>query len=514
MKKILIYYSIILLLLVGCRPELQIGGEGPDSGEATLYLHLQPQKLASITKAGEVQAQHGDKMNNVRVFLVNSANSVVAYASSERGSVVFNAEHTEADAVHANISAGIYTLYVVANVPESFPYDHNTSTINNAFKQATVSLAAGVYEPTYSEEQGMPLSVMQQITILSGENHLSTELLRICGRLRVYLSNKTSAADNLNLCINSISFNAKNPDRSYIFSDGSSTPAYNTRSFMIYNNIESPLHCIASGDTELLYDSYMFETGDKLAGLRINIIGGVVSNSLNPEIEHHVLYHTNENAGVYAASTEVGSKYLIKNADANYYLRKPNSGSTLTGEVITNVSKLQVEDKFPNFLWEITENTNSDIKIKHTMLESNSYIVIPQSTDAPSLAYPGNTKYDNNGSLYRERSSTRFYQMYYDGSLKTKADVRNTRYSTNQYTWLFYPVTETESSKLINAVALINHKSHISYIDKYGVSQTLDKIMRNQEIEILINVYYSPEIHEFSFELLDWTNHEYETTFD
>lgn len=54
----------------------------------------------------------------------------------------------------------------------------------------------------------------------------------------------------------------------------------------------------------------------------------------------------------------------------------------------------------------------------------------------------------------------------------------------------------------------------ISYIDKYGNSQTLKQISRNDHINIVVNIFYNRELGDFEYSVESWDKVENETTFD
>ena len=55
---------------------------------------------------------------------------------------------------------------------------------------------------------------------------------------------------------------------------------------------------------------------------------------------------------------------------------------------------------------------------------------------------------------------------------------------------------------------------NINYIDDYGVTVPLAQICRNEDVNIVINVFYNPEYALVYFEVEAWTEVENGTTFD
>lgn len=328
----------------------------------SLELHIGTQ--AMISKAGELAAQ-GDKFNNIRGWLVKDDGTIVGRGSNVDGAtidpadgpIVIDPSGTTATANIPSLASGIYIMYVLANAPAVLDWDLYTvgTSIDDNFKNALIELDAAHIEPTFSESEGMPLSLVQKVTIMSGTNVLNGKLSRVCARLVVRCSNKTISSENLALCVSRISFTARNPRSTFVFTDGLRLPpAYAQSEFKQYTNVSAST--IAASTTEQLYDSYLFETSSEAEGCSLTIKGGILPTDTTPIID--------ENG------------------------------------VVTNASK-RFEQTFP-----------------------------------------------------------------------------------------------------------------LTYIDKYSVERVIESLKRNTELDVQINVYYNPQLHEFSFEIIDWISHDYETTFD
>ena len=83
--------------------------------------------------------------------------------------------------------------------------------------------------------------------------------------------------------------------------------------------------------------------------------------------------------------------------------------------------------------------------------------------------------------------------------------------------WKMIPVTKEQVDVLTFTDAEKDfHKnvSSIDYIDEFGVSVPLTDICRNEDVNIIINVFYNPEYASVYFEVSGWTPISNETTFD
>ena len=83
--------------------------------------------------------------------------------------------------------------------------------------------------------------------------------------------------------------------------------------------------------------------------------------------------------------------------------------------------------------------------------------------------------------------------------------------------WKMIPVTKREEDVLTFTGAEKDfHKnvSSIDYIDDFGISVPLTDICRNEDVNVIINVFYNPEYASVYFEVSAWTEISNETTFD
>ena len=109
------------------------------------------------------------------------------------------------------------------------------------------------------------------------------------------------------------------------------------------------------------------------------------------------------------------------------------------------------------------------------------------------------------------------YKVYC--SYTTGDDVKSkiNQADQNLVYWKMIPVTKNQENVLTFTGAEKDfHKnvSSIDYIDDFGVSVPLTDICRNEDVNIIINVFYNPEYASVYFEVSAWTEISNETTFD
>ena len=201
-----LYISLIALLtFISCEKEVT---PSPDtSGTGTLHVSFD---MGSSTKAG---AKDGDIIKKGSLWLVDAKDEeIMAFRT-------FSPNAASAVVTMESIQRGDYTLYVVANYSGLDTYTTGKKIDNNFKKHLLKTIAAGE-SPTFTEESGMPCSVVQSVTIAAGENYVNAHLQRCVGRLSINVRNNISSHK---LAIGGIGLSDNNPTTGYLFpsSDGS-----------------------------------------------------------------------------------------------------------------------------------------------------------------------------------------------------------------------------------------------------------------------------------------------------
>lgn len=534
-----LFYTILsaaLILCASCQREKPV--QGDDQG--SLSIAVRSGEMISRTKgdpaietAADGTAAAGDLINNLRVYIVDG-DEVVAFASSlassEDRSVAIAPDRRSATVRLVGLDVGVYKMYLLANAPVAGSWDlAEGSTLTNAFKNSSISLPAGAKAASFSEAEGMPLSLIQdELIIKAGDNRISAELLRICARLRVYFSNMTSpsATPPLNLCVTSMSFTAKNMASGYVFDDGSTVPAFTPkREFIQYDNSTEPISTIPSSegfDPVCLFDSYIFDTG-ALGEFEISVSGAVTTDAEPTMGDGGGTVTRLHGAATTPGSTDTADSYLIKNVSADFFLTGAVGASLVTGEVHSLESEINSELNnagYEKYLWRVENKTANSFQLRN--VNSGKYLSIPSSNNSQATFSNSATtlSYNANNLIYTGAKRNWYKLFYSSASARSNYSNKNSVDNGNSdaHKWLFYPVL-TNSSGGSGGLSGIQGDPFIdsfpvTYIDDHSVAQILERIKRNQEMSILINVYFSPAINAFQFELLHWIPVENETTFD
>lgn len=516
-------WTVILLLAFACKKENS--PEVIQDGTGSLVLNI-----GSSTKAGT--AADGDKMNNLHVWVTDKSDVVVRYASwtgNDTDLVTMDASLAAATVSISNINRGEYNIYIIANAPSSFTFPNVGETIGDTFKKYMLNLPEGKKEPDFGDG-GMPLTLISSVAISSGKNIIKAELVRVCGRLRVSVRNHTTGK---NIFLQSVKLGALNPDRGYLFQqEGHAVPDGNTYGeFVSINNAEGieVTDYIAPGTMKTVIDQYIFETGlDAVASMSLSFSGGIFAqNTVSAVVQAakmDVYSPGTEFAGFYKNNIDRPNTYfIIRNSGANYFLR--SNGSGMKQYYFNTVDELLASNEVERYFWTFdvasyigessgygasTVNSIKNVfEDKYVNISTTDYAPVTLSSTAQSLTIGTQPL----GMLIRN-GDYKIYCSYTTGDdVKSKINTAD----QNLVYWKMIPVTKNQEDVLTFTGAEKDfHKnvSSIDYIDDFGVSVPLTDICRNEDVNIIINVFYNPEYASVYFEVSAWEEISNETTFD
>lgn len=516
-------WTVILLLAFACKKENS--PEVIQDGTGSIVLNI-----GSSTKAGT--AADRDKMNNLHVWITDKSDVVVRYASwtgDDNAQVTMGASHAAAKVSISNINRGEYNIYIIANAPSSFTFPVVGETIGDSFKKFVMTIPDGKKEPAFGDG-GMPLTLISSVAISPGKNVLNAELVRVCGRLRVSVRNHTAGR---NIFLQSVKLGARNPDHGYLFhQNGHAVPdGTKYREFVSIDNGKGTevKDYIEPGIMKTVIDQYIFETGlDAVSNLSLSFSGGIFKEDTKSAIvqaaKMDVYKPGTEFAGFYENNIKSADYFIIRNCGANYFLR--SNGSGMKQYYHNTVEELLATNEVERYFWTFdvksyvgeSSGTGKSVvnSIKNVFEEkyinistAADYVPVTLSSTAQSLIVGTQSL----GMLIRNGD----YKIYC--SYTTGDDVKSkfNQADQNLVYWKMIPVTKTQEDVFTLKDAEKNfHKnvSSIDYIDEFGVSVPLTDICRNEDVNIIINVFYNPEYASVYFEVSGWEKISNETTFD
>ncbi len=520
MKSFIPHISLSVLLLgaallssCGKLPSAENSAEqAHQNGKATVQIEI---GSAPATKS----AKDGDTMVNLRVWMVDGNGKVSQYAShtpnAVRDTVTFQ-----------DVVRGDYTLYFLANSTALSSYVAG-STIDNSFLKATLALpsSSSTY-PIYSDTEGMPLSLMKTCNVGAGVNRISAEIVRVCGQINVTLKNRTT---DKAIYVSGVSLSKRSPSLGYIFQqDDHSSPTGTTYGAL---QSSSALTRIEPGEESKMLSCCLFEScADVTDTLRLSVAGGLYEKDEYPTVTT-VTKSSYKTTGSTTNTTISTSKYyfLASASSQRQFLCANNTTGALEIVDVGTDDELFVTDNITNYLWEFG-STGSTTTVKN--VGKGTYINISFSgsgrnrTASYSLSSSSslNTGTSTGRQFYNTydytnwRGSTTYYSYLYNNGGKigvtspssSTSSVANTGWYLREATSYEYTAQALTPDPLDD----FDRTKPLSYTDSYGIIQPLEKVCRNDKVEIIVNIFYNPHTSSFDFEVEPWTEKDNETTFD
>lgn len=481
---------IFFISLIGCSKN----PHATESGSGNIEI--------SITLPDTKSAKSGDEIKSLRIWLVDKDGKIARVITSAAGSPATGEDGITmtgvgtASAQFINVERASYTLYFVANSDALSSYTAG-ATIDDAFKKATIDYEYGI--------NGMPLSVVKEIHVVPGKNMISASLVRICAKIHVTVRNSTL---DKRIWIKDISLNDIRPDKTYLFEQDSFFPV------AVYEELEKMTTAIGlAPNTEMTCPAvYLFET-DKALGIKIR--GGVFAGTQTSEpnvITKDISSYSFEEK---SESLQEGIQYLVMNKSMRYLLKGHHTGSVgidflASGDGPKNhlLASSDIEDYIWTYESKLVWGYYFDLKnIGQNKYLRNSSGKLYLNTSIDDFTFIGDK---TNGYTI---SSGNNYIWNNAGTLDF-----NNRGKSPHYQWYFYKVNSVTTKEEVfdGAEALINYSNNdLSHIDPdLGVAVPLQRIKRNESIDIRVNIFFNKNTGKLNFETEIWKTVDNETTFD
>lgn len=492
MKRFLLL--IFFISLIGCSKN----PNATESGSGNIEI--------SITLPSTKSARSGDEIKSLRIWLVDKNGKIVRVITSAVGSpdtgedgITMTGVGT-ASAQFINVERASYTLYFVANSAALSSYTAG-ATIDDNFKKATIDYEYGI--------DGMPLSVVKEIHVVPGKNMISASLVRICAKIHVTVRNST--LDKM-IWIKDISLNDISPDKTYLFEQDSFCPGVVSEEL---EKITTPIGI--EPNAEMTYPAvYLFET-DKAPGIKIR--GGVFAGTQTEEPDVTTQTISSYSFEETSESPSTGNnQYLVMNKSMRYLLKGHQSGAVAIDFLASGdgpKNHLLASSDIEDYLWTyeyqympLQVTRYYDLKnIGQNKYLRNSSGKLNLGTSIDNFTFNGNP---TDGYTISSGSN---YIWNNAGSLNFNANGKSPQ---NQ--WYFYKVTSVSTTEEVfaGAEALINYADDdLNHIDPdLGVAVPLQRIKRNESIDIRVNIFFNKNTGKLDFETETWKTVDNETTFD
>ena len=454
---------------------------------------------ADDTQTDLEEIMDGRRMYRLAVYLV-SDNTVIASTILENGDPRFRNGNNEAVVSFDNLDySKQYILYAVANYG-----DYNSETqghlrsLDNILANLRVNSSSTSYLCPITTPY--PLSLKQVVTLQPGTNTISGELVRTFARLRINLRNQSSK----NLKLSNLKFADKFTQSSAdLFTPGGtanvSPVATSSDALVPFENNMLIDGMSSSGNVveTTIFDSYMLESngGKYEFSMKLQYEG---NTEITYEVNTTPIYNPSEivDGGLYIIYCPNSKKYLYANGTSNV---KAGNSYLSSGELNHN------------YVWRFTRVSGNNYRIE-SMGISGYYINAPgiKNNNVPLTSNVNNNNYFNiseysyYNALLLKANSTNYYLSVSSNNAVGASSGSNRRMQ------LLRVETNLEAGSLTHEATI-----PIKIIDKItGEALPIEKISRNDFLNILLNVTYNEKKGQIEFGVSDWDNLGGDITFD
>lgn len=455
------------MVFAGCMEDSFIEEVKEDqSGTETVRIILSSESLDTRS------AKDGDIMKNLRIWLVKKNETVVKYYSSTQP------EKSTAEVVFENVDRGEYTMYIIANSDANSTYIKG-SNIDNDFKNATLPELVA-QKPPFTDSNGMPMSLIQEVKVTAGTNDIEAKLVRVCGKMRVTIYNRTA---DKKIYLSDLGFTGKNPSTGYLFFKDHAVPAETSHGDFTFLSATTGAEAVSIdiNEDKVVFEQYLYETGNIELGLNLKGALYPAGFSKVPNLAEKTIEQWQFNGSTTNTAIDPAKHYIISNANNQRYFLTDN-GSTLTAEYGRGndddflAMMNQDESNYRKYIWNFSSSSNQ------TQIQNygtGKYLSIGKNTFGMSSNIVSvNT--DINGStrrFYYDGNADDDYYIYYDSGVHIHSDA----------TGIPSDATAIESEY---KVKFADNKT--SFPDKtYNTATTINKItfgpdteMNNGELEL------------------------------
>lgn len=519
MKRFRIIWMLVLALVVavGCRKENTVSGDSDAVGSLSLSFSLGDLE----TKADPVAAD-GDCFHNVLVLVANEENKLVDSKYHDHGDT-----YMVTDTLHFwNLRVGAYHVYAYANIDQTaWQSDQTIALVEKKLNAVRVTGGDPVKmdrllkvfdsksAPTQSSTGAMLLTGHEVLSVGSKENIGEVPLKRPVCRLKVFLNNHTKYLVRLT----DLRFSSFNPSHSYLLSHWSDAGIPTLPVQNVYGDLpafSAPVDVSSGSGNYLVYSTLLYENAYEdgylmYADVTMDPTGTSPTNKILSDGRPKLL----SNAKI--AAMAVGDTYDVMLLNPNtkngaFFGRSGNSGvatwssnttedayAVKAKEILENSElkskytftlKREADDDAGNKLFSLSNGgtnilaANGGNGKKYAFLEMGSVADLDSSSPISS---------DFEGYLVRFRTDAwgnlDYFRNHGNANPYYQDQKQGTDYKTSGlYQWALYDANRAGSKmRLID-----NETAQVS---------DLSYMRRNQELNVVMNVYYQENERDFAF---------------
>ena len=452
----------------------------------------------------------GRFLYTVSVYIVDKDNLIVA--SRENIVVQNQAEQVVVDFDETyNLTRGMYRVLAVANNADyNIGGDTYNTGLSSDWKSGTFDALMNNKISTSSDNVSpkdvvQPLSMMKEVELHAGNNHIEGELVRTFARIRIEVSNNSGVVP---LKINNLTFSNNFTQQSaYVFDDGTdrkyftpkaaikSTSTHALQPFMKDDGATSKT--IPVQESAVVFDGYLLESKAAAGENYTYTLDMKYENA--PQIMYNYVCTDNDvinSVNSLGNSITGGNEYyLIYNTNYRRYLSADANNNV--GPVILNDFNSIGTDN----IWQVTKEGDK-YYIKN--LEKGLYIQTVSNNS--SIALGANRvafSFENQGS-YIALKSNRYIGLE-QGRFSSYSVKGYSNYNSNNCRFYLYKVTKQATAQGDKISTSYNSPIILTTIDPISQQASpTTEIKRNDFINILVTVSYNPAAGEFEFKVEDW----------
>lgn len=484
-KAIITAALLAAFALTACEKTPQASG---DKGELVI----------NIGQASTRSAKDGDTMNSLKVWMFKDGKSLYAESSPQAA---------QAKVTFDNLARGEYDLYILANDPGNYGENSTEANLNDALLPALTN-----NRPPFSDSQAMPLSLVQKVSIGPGKNEIDAQLLHVCGRVRVTVRNK---AEDKKVFISQLSLTDKNPSTGYLFPHDGAAPS--GRQYGKFSNFES-ITGIEPGKEAQILDTYLYETGT-IDAIGLSFTGGLFKNDYTgtPSVAEKTVYRYAMTDSEKNTDFNSSDKYFIASASNPRFFLGADAGNALDVKQFGTDDELIFYSDATKYLWGFS-STSYQTSTQMQNFETKQYLTIPTDgkvpylTDTPSTI---STKTDGGRYFYNSYWNWNWY-YYYLSNNNGEPGISTSLGSTEKWYLRKATVESTVTIRTLEGAEkdIDVTRPFLTRINSYGGTDKITGISRNEDLNVVVNIYYSTQLGAFTFEVQAWDEHSTGTSFD
>ena len=453
--------------------------------------------VINIGQAATRSAKDGDTMNNLKVWMFKDGKSLYAESTPQAA---------QAKVTFEDMARGEYDLYILANDPNNYGENSTEADLNDARLPALTD-----NRPPFSDTDAMPLSLVQKVSVGPGKNEIDAQLLRVCGRVRVTVRNK---AKDKKVFISQLALTDKNPSTGYLFPhDGTAPDDTQYGEFSNFENITG----IEPGKEAQILDTYLYETGT-IDAIGLSFTGGLFDGGYSgeptvkkTEVKRYKMTDSETNTDFNSTD-----KYFIASASNPRFFLGADAVNALDVKQFGTDDELIFYSDATKYLWGFSYDRNGT---RMQNFKTEQYLTIP--TDRNKVPYLTDTQstistWTDGGRYFYSSSQGNNYYLSNNNCEPGIYTSRNNPSSTEKWYLRKATVASTVIIRTLEGAEkdIDVTRPFLTRINSYGSTDKITGISRNEDLNVVVNIYYSTKLGAFTFEVQGWDEKSTGTSFD